>query len=62
MGRLSAPHREVIVQCYVRQRSHGEVAALLGVPVGTVRSRLFYARAALGCVLREIGALDTSAA
>jgi RNA polymerase sigma-70 factor (ECF subfamily) len=44
---LSADHQEVIVQSYVAQRPVAEIAQLLGVPSGTVRSRLFYARKAL---------------
>ena len=44
LNKLSAEHRELLVHCYLRQRPYAEVAELLGVPVGTVRSRLFYAR------------------
>jgi RNA polymerase sigma-70 factor (ECF subfamily) len=44
---LSPEHREVVYHCYLKERPHAEVAALLGVPVGTVRSRLFYARHAM---------------
>jgi RNA polymerase sigma-70 factor (ECF subfamily) len=44
---LTAQHREVIFHGHVRERPHEEIAQLLGVPVGTVRSRLFYARQAL---------------
>jgi RNA polymerase sigma-70 factor (ECF subfamily) len=42
---LSADHREVLVLCYVEERSVAEVAGLLGIPAGTVKSRLFNARA-----------------
>jgi RNA polymerase sigma-70 factor (ECF subfamily) len=45
----------------LKQRPHHEVAGLLGVPVGTVRSRLFYARAAMKHALEQIGAVDTEA-
>lgn len=44
---LSAEHRAVIVELYYRQRSVAEVAALLGVPEGTVRSRCYYGLRAL---------------
>jgi len=40
---LSPAHREVLVQTYYRDAPADRVAALLGVPVGTVRSRLHYA-------------------
>ena len=42
LNSLSAEHRSVIVELYYRQRSVAEVAALLDVPEGTVRSRCFY--------------------
>ena len=58
LRRLSAEHRLVVYHCYLRQRPHAEVAQLLGVPVGTVRSRLFYARAALKEALDAIGSTD----
>ena len=45
--KLSAPQREIIYLGHVREQPHHEIARLLGVPVGTVRSRLFYARQAL---------------
>jgi RNA polymerase sigma-70 factor (ECF subfamily) len=46
LGALSADHREVLVLCDVEERGRGEVAALLGLPEGTVKSRLRLARAA----------------
>jgi RNA polymerase sigma-70 factor, ECF subfamily len=58
LRRLSPEHRHVIVQNYVTQRSHSEIAELLGVPVGTVRSRLFDGREALSNPLRQIGAVE----
>ena len=58
LRRLSPEHRQVIVESYVTQRPHSEIAEFLGVPIGTVRSRLFYAREALGNALRQIGAIE----
>jgi RNA polymerase sigma-70 factor (ECF subfamily) len=55
LRRLTAQHREVIVHGHLRERTHVEIAQLLGVPVGTVRSRLHYARRALRRVLVEAG-------
>jgi RNA polymerase sigma-70 factor (ECF subfamily) len=40
---LSPAHREVLVEVYYRDGSTERVAARLGVPPGTVRSRLHYA-------------------
>jgi RNA polymerase sigma-70 factor, ECF subfamily len=47
MARLSPPHHEVLVATYYRDLPAERVAAALGVPVGTVRSRLHYALHAL---------------
>lgn len=46
LDQLSEPHREVIVLLDLEERTAPEVAALLGLPEGTVRSRLRLARAA----------------
>lgn len=46
LGALGAPHREVLVLCDIEERSRAEVAALLDVPEGTVKSRLRLAREA----------------
>ncbi len=54
LRKLSPEHRQVVDHCYLRQRPHSEVAELLGVPVGTIRSRLFYAREAMRNALDPI--------
>ena len=46
-GRLSADQRSVVVLMYYRDMSVADIAATLGVSVGTVKSRLHYARRAL---------------
>jgi RNA polymerase sigma-70 factor (ECF subfamily) len=51
-------HRAVLVLHDVRGLAYEEVAAILEVPVGTVKSRLHRARVALGRVLAEHGTLD----
>ncbi|MBV6458186.1 MAG: ECF RNA polymerase sigma factor SigL [Fimbriimonadaceae bacterium] len=43
LGRLSDEHREVIVLHEVEGLRYGEIAAVLGVPEGTVKSRLHHA-------------------
>lgn len=53
--RLSEEHRVALVETYLRGRSYAEVSADLGVPVGTVRSRVFYGLKALRLVLDEMG-------
>jgi RNA polymerase sigma factor (sigma-70 family) len=52
--RLSLVHREVVVLIAVAELSHAEIAAVVGVPVGTVKSRLHNARAALARALAEL--------
>ncbi len=42
--RLSGPHREIITLAFVADLSQQEIAEILGVPVGTVKSRLHRAR------------------
>ncbi len=44
LERLPQRQREVLVMCDVEDRTDAEVAALLDVPVGTVKSRLRLAR------------------
>jgi RNA polymerase sigma-70 factor, ECF subfamily len=46
-------HRHAIVETYYRGRPCAEVAAEAGVPVGTMRSRLYYGLKALRLVLEE---------
>jgi RNA polymerase sigma-70 factor (ECF subfamily) len=55
LGRLSMPHREVLVECFYRGRSVAEAAAVLGIPPGAVKSRTHYAVRALRLVLDEMG-------
>lgn len=45
--RLPTRHREVVALALVAGLPLAEVAEVLGVPVGTVKSRLYHARAAL---------------
>ncbi len=45
LQRLPQPQREVLVLCDVEERTTREVSELLGIPHGTVRSRLRLARA-----------------
>jgi RNA polymerase sigma-70 factor (ECF subfamily) len=43
VARLSPAHRAVLRELYFSDRTCAEAARVLGVPVGTVKSRLFYA-------------------
>lgn len=52
---ISDDHRTVISELFYQRRSVAEVAALLDIPEGTVRSRCFYGLRALRKVLEEQG-------
>jgi RNA polymerase sigma-70 factor (ECF subfamily) len=53
IGELSDKLRPVIVLADLQGLSYGEIAEILGCPVGTVKSRLFNARSQLRDNLRE---------
>ena len=55
---LSADHRRVLVETYYRGRSTREAGTVLGVPQGTVKSRLFYALRSLRSALEERGVIE----
>jgi RNA polymerase sigma-70 factor (ECF subfamily) len=58
MRRIGDDHRRVLVETYYRGRPYAEVASELGVPVGTVKSRVYYGLRALRIVLEEMGYED----
>jgi len=47
LGRLALPYREVLLLCEFEEMSYQEISATLGIPMGTVMSRLSRARRAL---------------
>jgi RNA polymerase sigma factor (sigma-70 family) len=53
LRRLSPRHREVLILTFVEGLSYAEMARVLEVPAGTVKSRLFHARRALRALLEE---------
>jgi RNA polymerase sigma-70 factor (ECF subfamily) len=55
LRRLSEDHRTAIVETHLRERPYSQVAGELGVPIGTVRSRVFYGLKALRVVMDEMG-------
>jgi RNA polymerase sigma-70 factor (ECF subfamily) len=52
-GRLSVDDRAVLVLHHLQERPVAEIAAVLGVPEGTIKSRLHRARAALESALAK---------
>jgi RNA polymerase sigma-70 factor (ECF subfamily) len=55
LSSLSHAHREVLAETVMRNRSVNEAADILGVPLGTVKARVYYALRALRIVLEERG-------
>jgi len=56
LQRLTPAHREVLVEVYYHDASTQHVAATLGIPAATVRTRLHYARHSLRRLLLESAA------
>ena len=55
MGSLSAPHREILVLSYRGDLTQPVIAGILGIPLGTVKTRSYYALRALKLALTERG-------
>jgi len=54
LDRLPAKYRQVVALFYMQEKSYDEVAEMLGLPVGTVKTYLFRARQSLaGQIARE---------
>jgi RNA polymerase sigma-70 factor (ECF subfamily) len=55
MEKLSPAHREIIDMVYYREKSVAEVSAMIGIPLATAKSRIFYARKRLAIILVSAG-------
>lgn len=60
LRRIGDDHRRVVLETYFRGRPYAEVAVELGIPEGTVKSRVYYALRALRLALEEMGWDDPS--
>jgi RNA polymerase sigma-70 factor (ECF subfamily) len=58
LQKLSAEHRDALVEVHYKARPYQEVAHDLGVPVGTIKSRVYYALKAMRLALEELGWSD----
>jgi RNA polymerase sigma-70 factor (ECF subfamily) len=54
ISRLSPEHRAVIVMKEIEELQYNEIAEALGCSIGTVMSRLFYARKKLQTLLKDV--------
>lgn len=55
LAELSPAHREAIVDVYFRGRTVVQLAKTRGIPLGTAKSRVYYALRALRHALRDLG-------
>jgi RNA polymerase sigma-70 factor, ECF subfamily len=55
LGALSPEHRTIIDLVYYHEKSVQEVAAIVGIPCATVKTRMFYARKKLSALLAAQG-------
>jgi RNA polymerase sigma-70 factor, ECF subfamily len=55
LRRLSDEHRTALVETYLKGRSYADVSAELGVPVATLRTRVFYGLKSLRVAMEEMG-------
>jgi RNA polymerase sigma-70 factor (ECF subfamily) len=60
LERLPESAREVLVLCDLEERTEAEVAELLGVPKGTIKSRLHRARAKLRVEAERAGVVPST--
>ncbi len=54
MGKLSAEHRAVLVMKEIEGLQYHEIADAIGIEIGTVMSRLFYARKKMQSQLKDL--------
>ena len=55
INKLSPAHREIIDLFYYREKSASELSETIGIPLATVKSRIFYARKQLAKILLSSG-------
>jgi RNA polymerase sigma-70 factor (ECF subfamily) len=55
LTKLSPAHREIINLVYYHEKSIEEVAQITGIPLATVKTRMYYARKRIAELLKETG-------
>jgi RNA polymerase sigma-70 factor (ECF subfamily) len=57
---LSPDHREILHMAFYEELSYPEIAELLGIPVNTVKTRVYYAKQQLKKNLQHQGVTEES--
>lgn len=57
LAAMSYDHRQVLLECFLRDATLEQASKNLGIPVGTVKSRTHYALKAFKIAMQEIGGL-----
>jgi RNA polymerase sigma-70 factor (ECF subfamily) len=55
ISQLTPTHREVVELAFFHNLTYNEISAIVGCPVGTVKSRMSYARRSLNIVFSRLG-------
>jgi RNA polymerase sigma-70 factor (ECF subfamily) len=55
---LTPSHREILLETYFHGRTTQEAAVILGLPIGTAKSRVYYALRALRAALQQRGVTE----
>ena len=53
LAKLKPAHREILTLCFLEELSHRQIAGILGIRAGTVKSRIYYAKQSLRKVLER---------
>lgn len=59
LEKLTPEHREVVVLTFYEGLSYRDIAGMLDIPEGTVKSRMYYARKKLRSILEEVDGDDS---
>lgn len=55
LRRIGDRHRQIVIETCIRGRPYAEVSAALGVPEGTIKSRVYYGLRAMRDAMEELG-------
>lgn len=55
LRRVGERHRQIVIEACILGRPYAEIAAALGVPEGTIKSRVYYGLRAMRDAMEELG-------